>query len=147
MMRAPVLVLAAILLLSGCATLRLEPPQLQVVGVNLVGANILKQQLRVRVRVDNPNNRELQVRGIDCEVQLAGETFASGASERDFVVPALGAMEFDVDVTANAAAALLRLLGGRAGGSTEYRVTGTVHLAKGFIKNVPFEHKGDLLLR
>jgi LEA14-like dessication related protein len=146
-MRVPVMVLAAILLLSGCATLRLTPPHLQVVGVSLLGANLLQQQLRVRVRVDNPNKTELQVRGIDCEVQLAGATFASGASERDFVVPALGAMEFDVDVTANAAAALLRLLGSRERGSTEYRVTGTVHLAKGFIKDVPFEHKGDLLLR
>ncbi len=146
-MRLPAMALAAMLVLSSCATLQLEPPHLQVVGVSLLGANILKQQLRVRVRVDNPNKADLPVRGIDCEVQLAGETFATGVSERDFIVPALGTMEFDVDVAANAATALLRMLGSRERGSAEYRVTGTVHLDKGLVRNVPFEQKGELTRR
>lgn len=139
-------VLAAMLLAgSGCAMTRLQPPQLQVVEVGLIGASVLKQQLRLRMRVHNPNDVELPVRGISYEVQLAGETFASGESERDFVVPALGETEFSLDVTANAAGALLRLLGER--GNPEYRVLGRVHLARGLLRSIPFEHKGELRLR
>lgn len=139
---------AALLVASaGCTMLQLEPPRLQVTEVSLLGADLLKQQLRVRMRVQNPNDVELPVRGITYEVQVAGETFANGESQRDIVVPALGATEFDVDVTANAAAALLRVLGNRDRGAPDYRILGKVHLARGLIKSIPFEHSGTIRLR
>jgi LEA14-like dessication related protein len=96
-MRIRALAAAAMLaaVAGGCAIARLEPPRLQVTEVSLLGADLLKQQLRVRMRVHNPNDVELPVRGITYEVQVAGETFASGESTRDIIVPALGATEFD----------------------------------------------------
>jgi LEA14-like dessication related protein len=138
---------AMLALLSGCATMQLETPRLQVIDVGLLGGDLLQQQLRLRMRVQNPNDVALQVRGISYEVQLAGETFADGESERDFVIPALGETEFNVDVTANAAAAVLRLLGSRDRGNPQYRVLGTVKLAKGLIRTIPFDHSGELKLR
>ena len=140
--------LAAIGLLStGCAVARLEPPRLEVVEVGLLSASVLKQDLRLRMRVHNPNDMELPVRGLTYEVQLSGETFASGESERNIVVPALGQTEFNLDVSANAAAAVLRLLGDRSGNNPQYRVLGRLHLASGLIRSIPFEHKGELRLR
>jgi LEA14-like dessication related protein len=138
---------AMLALLSGCATMNLEPPRLQVVDVSLLGGDLLQQQLRVRMRVHNPNDVALPIRGISYQVQLAGETFADGESERDFEVPALGETEFNVDVTANAAAAVLRLLGSRDRGNPEYRIMGKVRLAKGMIRTIPFDHSGELKLR
>jgi LEA14-like dessication related protein len=148
-MRTRALAAAALLAFgtAGCAVARLDPPRLQVIDVSLVGADLLRQQLRVRMRVHNPNDVELPVRSITYEVQVAGETFATGESQRDIVVPALAATEFDVDVTANAAAALLRVLGNRDRGDPDYRVLGKVHLAKGLIRTIPFEHSGTLRLR
>jgi LEA14-like dessication related protein len=143
-------VLAATLvvaLLGGCSLARLEPPRLQVVEVGLLSGDLLKQQLRVKLRVHNPNSVELPVRGITYEVQLSGETFANGESSRDFLVPALGSTEFDLDVTANAAAAVLRMIGDRNRGDPTYRVLGKVRLAKGVIKTIPFDHTGTLKLR
>lgn len=133
--------------LGGCAVARLEPPRLQVMDVSLLGGDLLKQQLRLKLRVHNPNEVELPVRGITYEVQLAGETFATGESSRDILVPALGATEFDVDVTANAAAALLRVLGSRDRGDPAYRVFGKVRLSKGVLRTIPFDHSGTLRLR
>ncbi len=147
MTRRLVALLGVALLAAGCATMRLEPPQLQVVEVGLVGASLMQQQLRVRMRVQNPNDVELPVRGISYEVLLAGERFAAGESERNFVVPALGETEFNLDVTANAAAALLRVLGDRSGRNPEYRLVGRVHLARGVLRTIPFEHRGELPLR
>lgn len=134
-------------LTGGCAVARLQPPQLQVVEVGLLGASVLKQELRLRLRVQNPNDVALPVRGITYDVLLAGESFASGQSDRDITVPALGETEFNVDITANAAAAVLRLLGDRSGNNPEYRVVGRVHLASGLLRSIPFEHKGELKLR
>lgn len=147
MLTRAILTCAMLVLLSGCATMQLETPRLQVIDVSLLGGDLLQQQLRVRMRVQNPNDVALPVRGISYEVQLAGETFADGESERDFVIPALGETEFNVDVTANAAAAVLRLLGSRDRGNPQYRVLGTVKLAKGLIRTIPFDHSGELKLR
>lgn len=146
MQRRTLLFAPVALCLGGCAVARLQPPHLQVLEVGLVGASLLRQDLRLRMRVQNPNDVELPVRGISYEVQLSGETFASGESERDFVVPPLGETDFSLDVSANAAAALLRLLGERSS-SAEYRLSGRVHLARGLLRSIPFEHRGELKLR
>ena len=140
---------SALALLMACAVVpKLEEPTLDIVDARLLSADVLKQELLVRMRVENPNDRELAVRGITYEVQLDGEAFAHGESERNFVVPANGQSEFDVSVTANAAAALLRLLGtGKRADGIEYRITGKVSLSSGLFRSLPFSHTGKVNLR
>lgn len=142
------MVMMALALLSACSLTHFEKPRLDVVDIQLLKGDLLQQQLKVRMRVDNPNDRELPVRGITYELQLSGEAFAHGESERDFVVPALGSAEFDVSVTANAAGAVLKLLaGGRKLDEVEYRLVGKVLLAAGMKRSLPFDHVGKIKLR
>ncbi len=61
-----------------------------MVNVEFVKGDLLSQQLRVRMRVQNPNDRALPVRGITYEVELAGKAFAHGDSVSEFLVPAKG---------------------------------------------------------
>lgn len=140
--------LLAITGLGGCSGMipKLEPPDLQVVGVELQASDLLQQQLRVRMRVTNPNDRALPVRGITYRVEVAGEQFATGESERDFEVPALGSTEFDLSMKANAASVLLKLMGNRSQ-ALDYRLTGRVQLASGLLRSIPFEEKGTFNLR
>ncbi len=142
---------AALLLLvalAGCAYSHLEKPRLQVVDVQLVKGDLLQQQLKVRMRVQNPNDRELPVAGITYQLALGGEAFARGESERDFTVPALGSAEFDVNVTANAATALLKLVAaGRKLEALDYRLQGKVALSSGMLRAIPFDEKGVINLR
>ena len=144
-MRAAALV-TALCLLPACVYSHLEQPTLTVVNIELIKGDVFKQELRVRMRVQNPNDIELPVRSISYEVQLAGNAFAHGDSVGGFTVPARGGMEFDVNVTANATAALLRLLGSGQG-NPEYRIFGKVQLSSGMLRNIPFDHKGELKLR
>jgi LEA14-like dessication related protein len=150
LMRTTLLVLF-VTLLSGCSSLapKLEMPQLQVVGVEVLRSDLLQQQLRVRMHVQNPNDRALPVRGITYTLEVAGEEFAHGESERDFTVPALGGLEFDVGVTANAAGALLRLATQRGGmpDSVDYRLRGRLSLSAGLLRSIPFEQSGSFKLR
>jgi LEA14-like dessication related protein len=142
---AALLVLAAI---AGCAYSHLEKPKLEVVDVQLLKGDLLQQQLRLRMRVQNPNDRQLPVAGITYELVVAGEAFAHGESERDFIVPALGSAEFDVNVTANAATTLLKILaGGRKLETVDYRLTGKVALSSGMLRSIPFDQKGIINLR
>ncbi|MEO7775434.1 MAG: LEA type 2 family protein [Steroidobacteraceae bacterium] len=143
--------LAIALLLGACSAVvpKLQTPRLQVVGVEVLRSDLLQQQLRVRMHVQNPNDRALPVRGITYTLEVAGEDFARGESDRNFTVPALGEMEFDVSVTANAAGTLLRLATrpGGMGDNLEYRLRGKLSLSAGLLRSIPFDQRGSLKLR
>jgi LEA14-like dessication related protein len=138
----------ALSVLAGCSSLKLEKPHLEVVNVQLLKSDLLQQQFNVRMRVDNPNDRELPVRGITYELQVAGEKFAEGESVNSFTVPAKGSTEFDLSMKANAANMLLRLLsGGKKLESLDYRMVGKVSLSSGMKRSIPFDEKGQIKLR
>ncbi len=143
----PLLLMAVAL--SGCALFvpKLQTPRLSIVDVEVRKANFLEQQLRVRVRVENPNDRSLPVKGLSYTVFLAGSEFATGASDASFVVPALGTAEFDMDVTANAAGALFTILGRPRGQPIDYRMKGSVELSRGWLRSIPFEESGTFTVR
>ena len=135
--------------LAGCALVvpRLETPRLSIVDVEVRKANLLEQQLRVRMRVENPNDRSLPVQGLSYTVFLGGQEFATGVSAASFVVPALGTAEFDMDVTANAAGALFTVLSRPRGQGIDYRMQGRVRLSRGWLRSIPFEQSGTFTLR
>ena len=81
------------------------------------------------------------------EVELSGKAFAHGESLGNFQIPARGQTEFDVNVTANAAGALLRLLTSGDQENAQYRLTGKVQLSSGLLRSIPFDHTGTLKLR
>lgn len=146
----PVLLIA--LLLAGCASLvpQLETPRLSIVNVEVLKSDLWEQRLRVRMRVQNPNDRALPIRGLTYRMEVAGEELAHGVSSASFTVPALGEAEFDMMVTANMASALFRLLG-RGDDSLkeqiDYRIVGKVSLSEGFLRSIPFEERGTFRLK
>lgn len=146
--RFPLLLLLA-LVLSSCALLvpKLQTPRLSIVNIEVRKASFVEQQLRVRVRVENPNDRSLPVQGLSYTLYISGQAFATGASDASFVVPALGNAEFDMDVTANAAGALFTILAKPPGQSIDYRMKGRVELSRGWLRSIPFEQSGSFVLR
>lgn len=149
-----IVIAMALVLLGGCAGLgpRLEPPALTVVGAEFLRGDLFEQRLKLRMQVDNPNDREIAVRSISYTIELEGEELGRGISGSSFVVPAKSQAEFDMLVTANLAGTLLRLVErSRSSGNTpkeiRYRLRGEVRLAKGVVRQVPFDQQGSLKLR
>ena len=145
--------LAALLLSAGCARFgaRLEPPQLSVVGVEIARGDLFEQRFKARMRVQNPNDRSIAVRGVSYTLQIGGEELGRGLSGSSFTVPALGEAEFDMLVNMNLAGTLMRLLErARSDGlpdSLSYRLRGEVKLAEGLVRTIPFDEKGSVRLR
>jgi LEA14-like dessication related protein len=142
-------VLAAILILAACASLapKLEPPRLEVTGVSFVGGDLARQQIGLKVHVSNPNARSIAVQRIDYGIALAGTDFARGTTAAPFTLPASGATDFDLKLTADMLTAL-QVLGQHLGErDIPYRVTGTLHLAEGVLRLLPFASSGRLPLR
>lgn len=144
--------LAAAAVTAGCGSLftRLETPRLSLVSVEMTEATLFEQRLVVRLRVQNPNDISLPVRGLSVDFQLAGLDFAQGVSARAFEVPAFGEAEFDMMVTANAATALLRLAtqgDALKGESLDYRMRGKLSTSLGLLRSVPFDETGKIPLK
>ena len=145
-------ILVALLALSGCSLFvpKLETPKLSVVNVQIVKSSIWQQQLRVRMHVDNPNDRALPIKGLTYVLEVNGQDFAHGESAASFVVPALGEAEFDTNVTANLAGTLISMLGHGSDGlgqSVDYHLSGKVLLSEGLLRSVPFDQHGTFKLQ
>jgi LEA14-like dessication related protein len=143
------LALLPLLALAGCAsTLDLEPPKLSVVSMKMQSADLFSQRVNVRMRVMNPNARELPVKAIKYRIELNGMELAQGMADTPFVVPAQGEADFDLPVTANLASVLPKLLSGRGSSDAlEYRLVGDVSLSSGFLRRIPFDERGSVKLK
>lgn len=143
------LALFAIALLGACSTLpsKLEAPQVNLVGIQMMSTDMFAQKFRVRVKVENPNDLELPVKGLEYQILLMGDSFAEGNSMDRFVLPANGEAEFDMVVTTNFVSSLGRLISRVGGGKLEnldYEISGDVLLEKGMVRKIPFAHRGQV---
>jgi LEA14-like dessication related protein len=139
------------LLLGGCSLFvpKLTTPKLTVVNVEMLKSDLWEQRMKVRMRVENPNDRPIPVKGLTVALDVQGQELAHGVSGASFNVPAFGEAEFDMNMTANMAGALIKLLGkgNTLGDQVEYRVTGKISLSEGLLRSIPFEDKGTFRLQ
>jgi LEA14-like dessication related protein len=143
-------VLCALLLcLAACSTFRpkLEVPRLTLVRIAMTSSDIFNQQFLVRMSVENPNDRELPITGIDYKLFLEGDSFAEGVSNKPFTVPAKGDIEFDMTVRTNFVSGIARLMSRLNGrDQVQYVVEGKVLTDISMMKKIPFQEQGTVNL-
>lgn len=142
-------VVACAALFAACTSMgpKLEAPRLELVGVQMLSTDMFAQRFKVRVKVINPNDLELPVRGLEYTIIMMGDSFAEGLSDQAFVLPALGEAEFDMLVTTNFVSSFGRLLSRVQGGKLEnidYEIVGKVMVDKGMVRKIPFNHRGTV---
>ena len=143
-----VLLLALLATLTACMSgPKLQTPQLSLLGIQIMAADMFAQQFKVRVKVENPNDLEVAVKGIEYEIFLMGDNFAEGTTDQSFVLPAKGEAEFDMTVKTNFVSSLGRLVSRMGGGKLEdvqYTITGKLLLEKGMMRTIPFSRSGTV---
>jgi LEA14-like dessication related protein len=137
---------ALLAVLAGCSLApKLEAPQLSLVNVSMTSADIFNQQFMVRLHVQNPNDRDLPVKGIDYKLFLEGDSFAEGVSNKSFVIPALGETEFELPVRTNFVSSLGRLVSRLQGRKqVRYVLEGKVLTDIGMFSKIPFQESGSV---
>lgn len=138
------LLILAVLFLAGCASMMRDtvPPRVQLLGLQLQKAQLLEQRYLLKVRIQNPNDFDLDIRGVDFKVELNDEYFAHGVSNEAVNVPGFGEAVTRVLVSSSILT-LARQLNDLNGKGVKYRVTGQVKMA-GVPVPVSFENEGDL---
>jgi len=145
--RRAVLLLIAFTL-AGCASLPgSEPPVVTVADVSFIDATLFEQRLAVKLRVQNPNDTELAIQGLTCEMLINDERFGSGVSGERVTIPRFGSGVVQVEVISTLGSLIRQFstLQKGAPGGLRYRVRGTVSTGGSFGR-LPFDNSGELAL-
>lgn len=133
--------------LSGCAYKRYRdaaPPQISVANIALAGVSIFEQKFSVDLRMRNPNDFALPVRGMEYKLRLNGIDFATGVSPSPVTLPAYGEQVVSVAVYSNVLNSLTRLqeLTRGSAEALPYEVVGHLKLEKMPVR-IPFRYAGQ----
>jgi LEA14-like dessication related protein len=96
-----VLVLS-LLILSGCAALpNRDPLTVTVAGIESLPSEGMELRLGVKVRIQNPNDSDIEYSGAALNLNLNGTKLASGVSDETGTVPRYGETVLTIPVTAS----------------------------------------------
>ena len=149
-------ILALPLVLTSCATMHqgLQQPTISVTDLRVQEVKPLEAVFLLELRVINPNDIELDIRGISCDLKLDGNHFATGVSDVQQKIPAFGTATLPVTIyasTLNMLGSIIQMLqrvDQRNGASKplHYELAGKVSLTEGAVRSLPFQAKGELNL-
>lgn len=136
------------LALGGCSLMRLKAPDITPTAVEIVDAQVTGQRFKVSMHVQNPNDRDLPIKSVNCTLEVEGVEVGRGESAAPFNVPAHGESDFDLMVTTNLAMSVpnlaMRLF--RGGDLPSYRLSGSVNPDITLLPPIPFSKSGQLAL-
>lgn len=145
--RCTALAVLSPLLLSmfGCASLRSDPVEAYVVGIEPLQGAGLELRMLVRVRVQNPNEAPIHYDGVSVSMTVQGKRLASGVSDAAGTIPRFGESIIDVPVSMSAlrfVGRAIEVLGPEASGDIEYELRGK--LSGPALNTVRFKSKGQI---
>ncbi|MFZ0448392.1 MAG: LEA type 2 family protein [Desulfatiglandaceae bacterium] len=146
------LFLAALMIFSsGCAGLgkRLEPPRINVADIQVQEVKPFETVLRIDLRLINPNDTPLDIKGLNCDLELNGNRFASGVADAKTVIPPYGTGVIPVVVYSSVFKVIRGVLGLQGKEKLKYRLKGQLHMEGNTLlgSTIPFESNGELSLK
>jgi LEA14-like dessication related protein len=134
-------------LLAGCATVGTldEPPTVSLVHIEPEEFQLLEQRYRITLRVLNPNDAPLTVRGLSYEIHLNDRLFGNGVSGERVTIPAYGDETISVTLVSNLARVYeqFRQLTESEEVIISYAIMGRLSV-EGALGKVPFDYEGEL---
>lgn len=140
----------ASLILPGCVGLgkRLEPPRITLTHIQVQEIKVFETVFQVELRVFNTNDIAVEIKGLDCEVELNDRHFASGISNKQTTVPPYDTATIPVTLYSSVLDLVKSLIDSGTKQKMKYRLEGRLHLG-GDIRvpaAIPFETEGELSL-
>ena len=135
--------------IAGCAGVgkRLEPPRVKLATIRVQEFNVLETVFEVRLRVFNTNDTALQIKGVECELEINGQPFAIGVSDADVEIPSYGTQLLPLNVYASVFDIIKSVQGLQNQDQLKYQIKGKVRLGSGALPSVlPFDSEGNISL-
>lgn len=135
--------------LSGCAGFgkRLEPPRITLANIKVQETKVLETVFQIEIRVFNTNEVALEVKGIECDLELNGKHFATGVSKAKTKIPSYETTLIPMTMYSSILDIVVGLKGLSNTVKLKYSITGKLRLGKGAVPAViPFKSHGELPL-
>ncbi len=140
------LALALAVGLSACSLIQPQDPlTINVIGIDPLPGQDLELRMAVKLRVQNPNDQNLEFKGVALKLQINDQPFATGVSDQHGHIGSYSEHVITVPMTVTAFAFLRQAYGMTQLTSLQglpYVISGK--LATGTIGAVRFEYKGRL---
>lgn len=145
------------LLFTGCATLGpdVEEPTISVTDLRIQEVKPLEAIFVLELRIMNPNDFPLDIRGVNCDLKLDGNHFATGISDVQQQVSSFGTATIPVTVYASMfdmVTSVIQVLQEvdqqkAAAKPLRYELAGKIRLGgRGTANTLPFQSAGELSL-
>lgn len=143
-----IVVSATAAILAACGVGRdARPPQVAVEDVRPMGGGLFSQQIRLDLRVTNPNDFDLNLTGLRANLNVNGQPFASGVSNQRVTISRLDSRRVSLEATASTFDLARQVFNIGQASDLSYTLDGTVFLAGFGQKSADFTQKGEFALR
>ena len=132
---------------AGCASLLWmgEKPSVEIVSVVPKEMRLLEQTFLLELRIQNPSETELDINGMAFELEINGQTFAKGVSNKSVKVERLSTKVVEVEAYTGLISILRQLSEVRKGSYSSgftYRLKGSLYAGSPSIR-IPFDETGE----
>jgi LEA14-like dessication related protein len=137
--------------LNGCAGVGkpIESPRISLSNLMVQESTGLETVFLIQLRVLNPNDVDLNIKGVDCELEINGQPFAYGLSNTAVQVPAFGSEIVPVTVYSSVIDIVKGFFGMQRREELSYQLRGKVRLEGGawMPSTLPFDSQGTVSIK
>jgi len=140
----------AYLAIGGCAGVgrQLDPPRISLANIRGQEVSGLETAFQIQLRVFNTNDVDLKVKGIEAELEINGQPFATGVSNTPVEIPSYGTELVTVTVFSSVIKMFKSIYGLKGSEELTYHLSGKLRVSGNNIlpTTLPFESEGEVTL-
>ena len=140
-----------ILLIASCAGVgkQLDPPRISLANIQVLEVTGLETAFQIQLRVFNANDVDLNVKGIKAELEINGQTFATGVSNTPVDIPSYGTELVTITVYSSVIKMFRSVYGLKDSEELKYRLNGKLRVSGNNMlpTTLPFESEGQVTLK
>jgi LEA14-like dessication related protein len=141
------LIIIVALSISACASLiqPTDPPHISVVHLKLIDVQLLEQQYELTLRLQNPNESPLAIKGLSYTLETNGSKLAQGVSNQAVTIPAFSEKKLRLTMVSGTFGIIRQLqsLEQTSQSTLDYRLSGKLSLTNRLLP-LYFEKTGSL---
>ncbi len=138
--------LTAVFLLTGCAHFfgRAEAPRVNIANITPKDVKIFEQVFTMDLRVMNPTDKEIGIRGVVFDLEINGQPFARGVSNQAVAVGPFSSQVLQVEAVTTLTSLLRQIVQAQNEGLTgfAYRLSGFFQTDASAFR-IPFDESGE----
>lgn len=141
-----VLGLAALFMLTGCAHLfgKTDAPRVNIANITAKDVKLFEQIFTMDLRVMNPTDKEIGIRGVVFDLEINGQPFARGVSNQAITVGPFSSQVLQVEAMTTITSLLRQIVQAQNEGLTgfTYRLSGFFQTDTSAFR-IPFDESGE----